>query len=72
VRRFYAAVDGLPPAARVAFTLHELDGRSVLEAAKLMGASPTATKVRVWRARRALNKQAAADPILAQFMREEK
>lgn len=71
VRRFYAAVEKLPPAARVAFTLHELDGRSVAEAAKLMDASPTATKVRVWRARRALNKVAAQDPILADFLREE-
>jgi len=71
VRRFYAAVDELPPAARIAFTLHELDGRSIAEAAKLTETSVTATKVRIWRARRALKRQAAGDPILADFLSEE-
>jgi len=71
VRRFYAAIEQLPAGARLAFTLHELDGRSIAEAAELMETSVTATKVRLWRARRALNKVASEDPVLADFLREE-
>ena len=65
VRRLYAALDTLSPAARLAFTLHELEGRPMVEVADLTGTSVTATKVRVWRARRAVEQAAAADPILA-------
>jgi hypothetical protein len=36
-----------------------------------VGASVTATKLRIWRARRQLEKRAAADPILSQFLHEE-
>jgi len=68
VRRFYAAIERLPPAARLAFTLHELDGRAVAEVAAVTGTSVTATKVRIWRARRALDRAAAADPVLADFL----
>ncbi len=68
VRRLYAALAELPPAGRVAFALFELDGRSVAEVASAVGASVTATKLRIWRARRALEKRAARDPILSQFL----
>jgi RNA polymerase sigma-70 factor, ECF subfamily len=68
VRRFYAAVAELSPAARVAFTLHEIDGRSVAEVARCLGASATATKLRIWRARRALERRAAGDAVLAEFL----
>src|SRR5687768_6416145 len=34
VRRFYAALAELGPAARIAFTLHEVDGRSIAEVAE--------------------------------------
>jgi RNA polymerase sigma-70 factor (ECF subfamily) len=71
VRRFYAALAELSPTARIAFALHELDGRSVAEVATCVGASVTATKLRIWRARRQLEKRAAADPILSQFLHEE-
>lgn len=71
VRRFYAALAELSPTARIAFALHELDGRSVAEVAACVGASVTATKLRIWRARRQLEKRAAADPILSQFLHEE-
>ena len=60
--------DGLSPAARVAFTLHEIDGRSMAEVADVVGASVTATKLRVWRARRAVEAAAAADPVLREFV----
>ncbi len=68
VRRFYAALSELSPSARVAFSLHELDGRSVSQVADVVGATTTATKLRIWRARRALFKKAANDPILAEFL----
>jgi len=71
VRRLYAAMAGLPPAARLAFALHEIDGRSTAEVARLVGATTTATKLRIWRARRALFKRAAADPVLRQFLESE-
>jgi RNA polymerase sigma-70 factor, ECF subfamily len=68
VRRFYAALSQLPAASRLAFTLFEIDGRPVAEVARLTGASITATKVRLWRARRALDGLAARDPVLAEFV----
>src|SRR5690349_8468260 len=52
VKRLYAALDGMSRAARLAFTLHEIDGRPLAEVAALVGSSLTATKLRVWRARK--------------------
>ena len=68
VLRLYAALDELSPAARLAFTLHELDGRSLHETAELVGSSMTATKLRVWRARKRIEAAAAADPVLSEFL----
>ena len=68
VRRLYAALDTLAPPARMAFTLHELDGRPLAEVADITGASVTATKLRVWRARRALHALAASDPVLRELV----
>lgn len=68
VKRLYAVLDELSPAARLAFTLHEIDGRSLTETAKLVGSSVTATKLRVWRARKRIETAAAADPVLAEFV----
>jgi RNA polymerase sigma-70 factor (ECF subfamily) len=68
VARLYAALDELAPAARLAFTLHELDGRSLAETAELVGSSVTATKLRVWRARKRIEAVAAADPVLREFL----
>jgi RNA polymerase sigma-70 factor, ECF subfamily len=68
VRRFYAALAELSPAARVAFTLHEVDGRPVADVARCLGASVTATKLRIWRARRALDRAAAGDAVLTEFL----
>jgi RNA polymerase sigma-70 factor (ECF subfamily) len=68
VKRLYAVLDELSPAARLAFTLHEIDGRSIAETAQLVGASVTATKLRVWRARKRIEAAAAADPVLAEFL----
>lgn len=68
VKRLYAVLDELGPAARLAFTLHEIDGRPLAEVAKLVGSSVTATKLRVWRARNKVQQAAAADPILSEFI----
>jgi len=68
VKRLYAVLDELSPAARLAFTLHEIDGRSLAETAQLVGSSVTATKLRVWRARKRIEAQAAQDPVLAEFL----
>jgi RNA polymerase sigma-70 factor (ECF subfamily) len=68
VKRLYGALDELSPAARLAFTLHEIDGRSISETAKLVGSSVTATKLRVWRARKRIEAAAVADPVLSEFL----
>lgn len=68
VKRLYAVLDELGAAARLAFTLHEIDGRPLAEVAELVGSSMTATKLRVWRARKKLELAAAADPILSEFL----
>jgi RNA polymerase sigma-70 factor, ECF subfamily len=68
VARLYAELDELTPAARLAFTLHELDGRSIAETAALVGSSVTATKLRVWRARKRIEAAAAVDPVLREFV----
>ena len=68
VRRLYAVLDELSPAARLAFTLHEIDGRTLAETAALVGSTVTATKLRVWRARKRIETAAASDPVLSQFL----
>ena len=68
VKKLYAVLDELGPAARLAFTLHEIDGRPLAEVAELVGSSVTATKLRVWRARKKVQEAAAADPVLSEFI----
>jgi len=71
VKRLYAVLDELGAASRLAFTLHEIDGRSVAEVAELVGSSVTATKLRVWRARKRIESIAGEDPVLREFLTEE-
>jgi RNA polymerase sigma-70 factor (ECF subfamily) len=71
VKRLYVVLDELSPAARLAFTLHEIDGRPLAEVAELVGSSVTATKLRVWRARKRIEEVAAADPVLREFLARE-
>ncbi len=68
IRRLYDALSQLTPAARIAFALHEIDGRSVAEVAETVGASKSACKLRIWRARRTLFGIARTDPILAELL----
>jgi RNA polymerase sigma-70 factor (ECF subfamily) len=70
VRRLYEVLDGLSPASRVAFALFSIDGRTVAEVAELTGATVTATKVRLWRARRQIEAAASADPVLRDLVEE--
>src|SRR5262249_15342079 len=68
VKRLYAVLDELGAASRLAFSLHEIDGRPIAEVAELVGSTITATRRRVWRARRRVQEAAAADPILSEFI----
>jgi RNA polymerase sigma-70 factor (ECF subfamily) len=68
VKRLYAVLDELSPASRLAFTLHEIDGRALADVAELVGSSVTATKLRVWRARKRVEEVAAQDPVLREFL----
>jgi RNA polymerase sigma-70 factor (ECF subfamily) len=68
VKRLYAVLDALGPAARLAFTLHEIDGRPVAEVAELVGSTVTATKLRIWRARNKVQEAAKGDPVLGEFI----
>ncbi|MDB4958269.1 MAG: polymerase sigma factor RpoE [Myxococcales bacterium] len=68
VKRLYAVLDELGAASRIAFTLHEIDGRPLAEVAELVGSSVTATKLRVWRARKKVETAAANDPVLSEFL----
>jgi RNA polymerase sigma-70 factor (ECF subfamily) len=70
VKRLYTVLDELGAASRLAFTLHEIDGRPLAEVAELVGSSVTATKLRVWRARKKIETAAAADPVLREFLQE--
>ncbi len=63
--RLYEALDRVPVAQRIAFTLHVVDGRPIKDVAETMDASVVATKVRIWRAWRALRSAAGRDPLIA-------
>lgn len=67
-RHLYAELDRLEPRQRVAFTLFAVEDRSLREVAEMMDASLVATKVRVWRARQALERRAQHDPLLTEFL----
>ena len=67
-RRLYALLDRLEPSQRIAYTLHELDDKPLKEVAVLMQASLVTTKVRVFRARRNIEKRAENDPLLREFV----
>jgi RNA polymerase sigma-70 factor (ECF subfamily) len=67
-RRLYRILDRLDPAQRIAFALHVIDDRPLREVADVTESSLVATKSRVWRARRELEKRARKDPVLAAFV----
>jgi RNA polymerase sigma-70 factor (ECF subfamily) len=67
-RRLYEVLDRLEVRQRVAFTLHVIEGREMREVAAMMEASLVATKTRVWRARREVERRAAKDPLLRELL----
>jgi RNA polymerase sigma-70 factor (ECF subfamily) len=66
--RLYQALDRLPVAQRIAFSLHVVDGRPIKDVANAMEATVVATKVRIWRAWRAIRSAAAHDPLIADLL----
>lgn len=67
-RRFYAELERLEPRQRVAFTLFAIEDRPLREVAEIMESTVVTAKLRVWRARRALEKRASKDPSLSEFL----
>lgn len=68
-RRLYALLDRLPPKYRVAYALHVIDERPIVEVAAITEVSLVAAKNRVWRARRMVQKGAQADLVLRDYLR---
>jgi RNA polymerase sigma-70 factor (ECF subfamily) len=64
-KRLYALLDELDAERRIALVLFAIEEHSVEEIAALMGASVTATRSRIFRARRALMKAMSKDPAFA-------
>ncbi|HEX6277559.1 MAG TPA: RNA polymerase sigma factor [Polyangiaceae bacterium] len=67
VRRLYAELDRLEPRQRLAFTLFAIENRTLRDVAEIMESSLATAKIRVFRARRALEKRAKQDPLLSEF-----
>jgi RNA polymerase sigma-70 factor (ECF subfamily) len=63
-------LEAIAPKKRVAFVLHVFEGLPIEEVAALTGASVTATKSRVFWARRELEKRAQRDPVLRDVAQE--
>jgi RNA polymerase sigma factor (sigma-70 family) len=70
--RLYRALDRVDAVQRVAFALHVIEGLPLREVADVMESSLVATKSRVWRARRELERRARRDPLLAGFLAAER
>lgn len=64
LKRIYHHLNAIAPKKRVAFLLHVIEGHPIDEVAALVGASLTATKSRVFWARRELLARVRKDPIL--------
>lgn len=70
VQRVYVHLNAIGVKKRVAFILHVFEGHPIEEVAALVRASVTATKSRVFWARRELLKRASRDPLLAEWARK--
>jgi DNA-directed RNA polymerase specialized sigma24 family protein len=71
LRRVYAELSRLEPHQRIAFTLFAIEGRSQRDVADIMSSTVATVKIRVWRARRALEEGARRDPLLAEFLTDD-
>jgi RNA polymerase sigma-70 factor (ECF subfamily) len=70
LKRIYYHLNAIAPKKRTAFLLHVIEGYPIDEVAALVGASLTATKSRVFWARRELLARVNKDPILSESERE--
>jgi len=71
LERLFHHLDAIGTKKRIAFALTVIDGRSIDEVAALTGATPSATKSRVYWARRALLQRARRDPVLRDLLEGE-
>ena len=70
VRRLYRVLDSLSPKRRVAYTLFEIEGRTIAEVAAYLSVPVTVAKSRIWFARREVKKKSAEDEYLGQLIEE--
>ena len=71
LERLFEHLEAIGSKKKIAFVLTTIDGRSIEETAALMGASKSATKSRVYWARRALLSRARKDPMLQDLLEGE-
>jgi RNA polymerase sigma-70 factor (ECF subfamily) len=71
VRRLYAELQRLEPRYRMAFTLFAIENRPLREVAEIMESTLATAKIRVWRARRLLERRAQKDPVLSEFLTDD-
>lgn len=69
--RLHEHLNAIGARKRIAFILHVVEGHSIEDVAALMGASKTATKSRIFWARRELMRRAARDPWLKSLVATE-
>jgi RNA polymerase sigma-70 factor (ECF subfamily) len=67
-RRLYLLLDRIEPRQRIAYLLHVVDGKPIADIARAMEASAVLTRVRIWRASRALRAMARRDSLLKGFV----
>ena len=72
MRRLYSVLDRIDAKQRIAFTLHVIGGRPLREVADITETSVVATKTRVWRARKEVDRRARKDPLLVGYLQEQK
>ena len=68
MRKLYAALEQLSPKKRAVFALHEIEGLSAEEIAKVMRAPLITVRTRLFYARKALYAALAVDPAFREFL----
>lgn len=68
LRRLAVELADMTPASRLAFALYAIDGQSINQVAALTRSSQIAAKVRIWRARREVERRIDLDPVLAELL----
>ena len=68
LRRLYAVLATLSIDARIAFALYAIDGRSIAEVASITRTAQVTAKLRIWRARRELQRRSVDDAVLRDYV----